>query len=122
MATPTFGVTAAMVKEIVETTMLDPTIESIATRQESFAKVKTGVTSATGDDLINMQELVILLTAVRVKDIDPHSKGAGSFREEHFPQALWTQRIDELLRMYGPKPHTAISKYQTDEIKDRWGE
>jgi hypothetical protein len=123
MATSILGVTAAMVKEEIQTSLSDADIESIAQKKEYRIAKRYGLTSAPSDttDLNNYREMVILLTRIAIKNMDPHSRAIGPYREEHYPQLSWTRELKELYAMYD-EVRVSATAYQTEQIADEWGE
>lgn len=123
MATSTFGVTAAMVKRIVRTTMSDADVEEEAELQEKMIRVRTGQNSAPSDDakLGILQQIVVKETAIQIRTKDPHSQADGSYRQEHYPQLIWNMELKALYDHF--RPHvTKSTDYQTDDIKKSWNE
>jgi hypothetical protein len=140
--TPNFYVSAAQVREIIDTNLTDAQIVDVASTMEgvvaSNAHIpaallpfpQSGTVALPGLATIQMpwlilQEILVREAAVEIKTRDPTAQGAGQYKETHFPQQIWLGELNGPKGLYAiflRMPAFAQTAYQTGNIAGTWGQ
>lgn len=113
--------TPSDVRTIVQTDLTDEDIQALIDTNDAVIRKITGISSPSGDDALIFKDISMHLTAIQIKNRDPHAIAIGSYRETHYPIPVWQGRVQELLRLYKSSVVVA-TEYQTDHIKEEWDE